>query len=76
MKSIFIKIFFFLKTFAVSIICLIIVGRYLGFTPKQHNPIPWKELFEDKLGFILIFSFTLSLIGVIFESNNNKNTKK
>ncbi len=68
------KIVFFFKVFIMLLIMLLIVGRYLGFAPMRLDPIPWKELFEDRLGFILIFSFILSLIGVVMESINNKKT--
>jgi hypothetical protein len=71
MRSILKKINFFLKAFTVSGLILILIGRYIGFTPKQLNPIPWKELFDDKLEFIIIISFLISLIGVFFESKKN-----
>ncbi len=68
------KIVFFFKIYLMALIISLIAGRYLGFEAMQISPISWKELFEDRLGFILIFSFILSLIGVVMESINNKKT--
>lgn len=45
----------------------ILAGRFLGFSPKQLNPIPWMELFENKLVFISIFSAVLSLLFVFLK---------
>lgn len=65
----------FVSYYCALVITLLIVGRYLGFTPKQLNPIAWEELFQDYFYFIFLLPLFLILLGFFADFYSNK-TKK